>query len=96
MKYFLWLVLLVLLNVAGCLNLPRSQDAQPKPKALEIKRQPPPPTVTPDEVTETNWAQKIDPFRAELDYDETNLPAAPPRQPVIHTVDGSRTMGNSQ
>jgi len=85
MKRLVGLLLgLTLVAGPGCMLMPKNLGEARGTKADIEPAPPPPPVVLANEVSETNYARKIEAIREEMDYDETHLPG----QVIIHTVDG--------
>lgn len=86
MKRLLWGVLaLTLASGPGCMTTPKNWTEARGTKS-DVETPPPPPVVLADEITDVNYALKLDALREEVDYDETHLP----RTVIVHTVDGVR------
>ncbi len=78
------MLLLLLATGPGCMIMPKNWFEARGTKG-DIEPPPPPPRpVLVEEITETNYAQKVEALREEVDYDETHLPSTV----VVHTVDG--------
>jgi hypothetical protein len=72
-----WVLLMLALGGPGCLTQTAhlEEEAKKMPPVQTVEAPPPRPVVTPDEVTESNAAEKAQALARELDQEQ---PSAPP------------------